>query len=101
MRYDKVTVIKKVDSGTIDALGNITYDTIEIPILARLTEWTAEDVDVYGRELTTGGRKMLVKPFYGIISMQDQIRMGEDVYSVVEAKDLGRWILLIVKGYRL
>ncbi len=100
MKHEKVILIRNLESGESDRLGNIIYDQIEIPIFARLTEWTAKDIEVYGRAITSSSRKMLIKPFYGVITMQDKIRMRDTDYSIEEATDLGRWIMLIVKGYR-
>lgn len=99
MRYYKADLIREVEID-IDELGNPIYEYEYVPIGGvRLTEWTSRDINVYGRELTTGSRKVLVKPT--AIEGFNYIRVQGKTYKILERKDLGRWLLLIVRGYRL
>ena len=102
----KITLklVTKVDTGERDRLGNIIYKKeYSAPLTGRITEWTADDVDLYGREVTSGSRKVLVYGFNREIAKRaDSVMLGGGKeYSIESIKDLRRWILLVVKGMRV
>jgi len=102
MRYFNATLIKKVSTGELDELNNEIFEEQEILIRGcRATEWTAADVDVYGRDITSGSRKILVKPLNGPFKDVVKISIDNNEYEIISKKDLGRWVLFIVKGFRL
>lgn len=97
-------LVTKVDTGEKDKLGNIIYKKeYSKPYVGRTTEWTADDVELYGREVTSGSRKVLT---YDVdreaAKMADSIMLeGGKEYSIESVKDMRRWILFIVKGMRV
>lgn len=102
MRYFSAKLLKKVDTGEVDALNNSIYSLEETKVNnCRTTEWTAEDVNIYGRDVTANARKVIVKPYGGAIDDVSQIDIQGKVYDVEKVVDLGRWIYFIVKGFKL
>ncbi len=102
MKYFNAILIEKVSTGEEDELGNEIFEEKEISVKGcRATEWTADDVNVYGRDITTGSRKVLVKPLNEPLKDIVKISINNNKYDILSKKDLGRWILFIVKGFRL
>ena len=97
-------LVTKVDTGERDKLGNIIYKKeYSKPYVGRTNKKTADDVELYGREVTSGSRKVLT---YGVdreaAKMADSIMLeGGKEYSIKSVKDMRRWILFIVKGMRV
>ena len=101
MRYLRADLIKEIDDGLTDELGNPIYSSLSIPVECRTTEWTSEDVNVYGRDMTVGNRKVIFKPIRESLDGVTAIEVGGNQYQITSIKDLGRWIMLIVKGFRI
>ena len=101
MRYYEAELLKNELVGQ-DELGNDIYDLVPITVSnVRLTEWTSEDIEVYGRQMTEGNRKVLVRPFGESLEDIEHIRIDGQTYEIKSIKDVHRWILLIVGGYRI
>lgn len=103
MIYRKLNLIFKEDTGERDRLGNIVYSKrYSREYKGRFTEWNADDVALYGRSVTEGNRKVLV---YGLsekdVKEVDSVLVDGKEYDIISKKDLMRWHLLIIKGYRL
>lgn len=102
MMYFSADLIRHMDTGEVDELGNkVVGDVVETISNCRATQWTSEDVSVYGREVTTSSRKVLIRPTVGSIKHIEKIRIDTKTYDVIDRQNLGRWILLIVRGYRI
>ena len=101
MRYFSVYIIREKDSGERDALNNPIYIIDKTRVSGcRVTEWTAEDVSLYGREVTTNARKIIAKPYGGSVDDVVSIEIKGKEYEVEKVVDLNRWILFIVRGYK-
>lgn len=102
MRLFSATLMKKVDNGKTDELGNKLYDYDELEAHScKSLAWTSEDVNVLGREMVANNRKVLIRPLTEDIGLIEKIRIDNKVYDIESKQDLGRWIMLVVKGYRI
>lgn len=102
MRYFNADLIKEVPTGDVDELGNEIFEYERIHIQdCRVTEWTSDDINIHGRSVTSGSRKILAKPIS--VPLGDMVKMSIEgnEYEILSKKDLGRWILFIVKGFRV
>ena len=86
-----------------DILGNpITDGKVLDTILGRFTPWTANEIKLLGREMTTANRKVLTRATRNLLEKADRIQDDGSCYTIEQILDLGiRWRLLYVKGYRL
>lgn len=102
MKYFNAKIIRRIKTDKEDELGNPIYEHPESDIKnCRTTEWTSEDVNIYGRDLTSGSRKVITRPFRGSIDDVVKIKIGKSEYNIERIVDLGRWILFIVRGFRI
>lgn len=101
MMYIKANLIKEIDDGATDELGNPIYSSVLIPIECRATEWTSDDVNIYGRDMTASNRKVIFKPIRESLDGVTAIEVDGNRYQINSVKNLGRWIMLIVKGFRI
>lgn len=101
MRYIRGRLIEEIDTGREDELGNKIYELEYIDVVCRTTEWTSDDVALYGRTVTEGNRKVIFKPLG--ISMLNivGIELEGQSYNIHSIVNLNRWIMLIVKGRRI
>ncbi len=103
MRFQKITFIAGEETGR-DALGNaVTEDKPYLDTTGRLTEWSAEDVEVLGREFTIAHRKMMTRASLAGILEAGKVTIGGNTYTVegFRGTDADRWRIVYVKGYRL
>lgn len=101
MRFQDFDLVGKIVVGE-DELGNqSTIDDILGSFSGRFTQWTADDVDVYGRELTSSNRKLLTQAPLALCKQAATVRIDNKDYTVTKVTDYGRWRCLYVKGYRL
>lgn len=104
MRFVDYMLISERDTGKTDALGNVIAEKVESgPYQGRFTEWTADDVAVNGRDLTSGSRKMVTRGIsHEYIQNAIAVKIDGSEYEIGSVKDLGsRWQLLTIKGFRL
>ena len=103
MIYQELNLIFKEDTGERDRLGNIVYSKrYSREYKGRFTEWNADDVDLYGRSMTEGNRKVLVRGLSEKDAKEvDSVLVDGKEYDIISKKDLMRWHLLIIKGFRL
>lgn len=98
MMYLRLYPVTKVLSGE-DKLGNKVYvDEISKEYYpCRLTNWTSDDVEVFGRDITKNSRKMFCNGF-GIefAKKLEKVKIEDEIYTIKEVKDIGRWIFFIV-----
>ena len=103
MRYTTFNLVTNVSTGQKDTLGNdITAKVESINHKGRFTEWHADDEIIYGRDLTSSTRKLISNT----ITKQEakkasQVKLEGKYYDIKSVKDLGRWRLLLINGYRL
>ena len=101
MKYFTAQLIKKVKTELEDELGNPIFEETLIPVDdCRATEWTADDVTLYGRDITSSNRKVLIRPHINVDGAY-KIKIDGKDYNITNIKDYNRWILLIVKGFRI
>lgn len=102
MKWEQFTLKMEVDTGETDELGNPIMDYPDGPtITGRATSWTAEEIQVEDREITTGTRKIVTTALLSTIKNAAKVsRNGED-YDVIQVRTNGRFRQLIVKGYRV
>ena len=102
MRFQGFDLIGKADTGVTDDLGNVEYpDELLGTFAGRFTQWTADDVSVLGRELTTSNRKLLTKAPRILCTQATGVRIDGKDYDITNVADFGRWRCLYVKGYRI
>ncbi|HHS2684193.1 TPA: hypothetical protein ACTEIZ_001951 [Streptococcus agalactiae] len=103
MRYTTFNLVTDIKTGKKDALGNdIITKTESISHKGRFTEWHADDEIVYGRDLTSSTRKMISNTItLGQAKKASQVKLDGKYYDIKSVKDLGRWRLLLINGYRL
>ena len=102
MMYVTTEFIRELNTGaTVDELGNpVSNEASEVVVNhCRLAEWTSDDIAVYGREVTANNQKMLVKPFSNMLSGLKAVKFAGQRFEIVASRELGRWTLLILKGY--
>lgn len=102
MRFQDFELIGKADVGTTDDLGNVDYpDVVLGAFTGRFTQWTADDVNVHGRDLTSSNRKLVTKAPRILCKQATAVRIDGKDYTVTNVIDYGRWRCLYVKGYRI
>lgn len=103
MRYRPFYLIFDNDSGEIDVLGNPIRKQVKSgEYLGRFTEWSADDVAVYGREMTSATRKLISNGVTAETAKNaSEVELDGQSYEIENVKDLGRWTLMFVKRWRL
>lgn len=99
MIWEEVILRKKIVLSK-DRLGN---DKIELEnpgrkIIGRLTQWTSEDIQVYGRDLTESSRKLITPSKY--ITKDMVVEIQNELYEIKDIKKLERFTFLIIKRWR-
>ncbi len=103
MRFVPFYLIYKVETEDTDELDNVIFQEKKSEQLkGRFTEWSAEDVSLYGREMTRATRKLVVNGISAKLAKKaSHVEVDGYKYQVESVKDLYRWTLLIIRGYRL
>lgn len=102
MRYFSITLLQSVQTDT-DVLGNPiqSLQPISTDDRGRWTEWTAEEMQLVGREVTQAQRKILTDAPLEACKNAAAVRAGKEDYQIRTVKDLhGRWRLLYVERWR-
>lgn len=101
MRWEYITIIKEVETGE-DVLGNaITTDEMLGTYKGRVTEWTADEVEVLGRTFTDNHRKLITTAPKDTIKAAKKIQIDGDIHNIQGFKDLNRWRLVYLEGWRV
>lgn len=102
MRYFKFKLIYKEPTGEKDKLGNEIRRSVESqPFRARFGEWTKEEIELFGREVTDNSFKILSYQLsQEQASRAEYVVCGSERLKVEEVKYIGRWVLLVVRGKR-
>ena len=86
MHYFPIHLLKAIQTGT-DILGN-PITTLQEPCAAcngytgRFTEWTAEDAELVGRDVTQTQRKLLTDAPLARCKEADVVRAGSEDYRI-------------------
>lgn len=97
MKYYPAKLIGN-DPSESDALGNpITALKTVGTTLVRATEWTADDVSLLGREITSSERKVLTRAPTDQINESVYLELSGIRYKITSVKDLGRWRSVYLK----
>lgn len=102
MRYFPITLLQSVSTG-VDVLGNPiqSLQSLSTDDRGRWTEWTAEEMQLLGRDVTQAQRKLLTDATLETCKAAAAVRAGKEDYQIQTVKDLhGRWRLLYVKRWR-
>lgn len=101
MIWKSATLINLVETGETDTLGNAIKEEIEVKtIKVRFTPWTKEEIGLEGREVTLNQRKMLCRLTKRQFPACKKIRL-DSLYEIKKVIDLGRFVLLYVKEYKV
>lgn len=101
MRWEDVKIYK-VSKDKKDRLGNTlpyTLDKEARRIKARLTQWTSEDIELYGRDLTSNTRKMLTPA--RCITQDMVVDIAGTKYQIERIEYLQRFTFLIIKEWSI
>lgn len=99
MRWDKIK-IKSYELVDVDELGNNKKRLKSTRLgLARVTEWTNEDVELYGREFTQSNRKIITKDKF--ILGDEKIEFDSNVYDIVMMKKYDRYTVIFLSKVRV
>lgn len=101
MIYEEFYLVNQVKVGE-DRLGNPILEAQEAgPYLGRLTEWTADDTVVYGRDLTTSARKLMTFDLKKEeMTEATSVKVDGKTYDIEKVMDMRRWLLVLLRGYR-
>ncbi len=100
MKWQDVVLKKKVILG-VDRLGNekISFEKTGRLTKGRLTHWTSEDINIYGRELTKTTRKLITPIKY--ITNDMVIEINHEIYEIKDIQYLDRFTFLIIRRWRM
>lgn len=99
MKMEQATLIQYSPTGT-DILGNKTTERTEYKdIKVRVTQWTAEDVAILGREVTANMRKLLTQAKLDDMEACSHINIDSIDYYIDKVLELGRWRLAYISSY--
>lgn len=102
MKWEKVVFRGKRTVGK-DALNNEVEEMYDVgKYYGRFAEWTADEVNVLGREFTATNTKVLIKSATNVVKdMQISAAMiGEVEYMITQSMSFGaRYVLIYIKGY--
>lgn len=101
MIWQKVSLYGKEKVGE-DKLDNaVTEDVLLKSAIGRLTEWTADDVNLLGREATTNNRKLITKATRDIIAKARRVVVDGETYEIVAVLDSNpRWRVLSIRKWK-
>ncbi len=102
MRYFRVQMLRKVNNGQ-DVLGNPTgtLEASDEHYRGGFTVWTAEDVQILGRDVTKTQQKMITDAPLSVCLAAAGVRTERGDFRILSVSDLnGRWRLLVVEQWR-
>lgn len=101
MKYYPAKLIGN-DPSESDALGNpIMLSKVVGTTLVRATEWTADDVSLLGRGITSSERKVLTRAPIDQINKSVYLELSGIRYKITSVKDLGRWRSVYLKAKKI
>lgn len=99
MMYLRLYPVIKKQNG-VDELRNKVYEDeiSETFYPCRITNWTRDDIEIFGRDVTKNSRKMLCNGFdINFAKKLEKVKIEDEIYKVTEVKDIGRWIFFIIE----
>lgn len=88
--------------GNADELGNPTLTPGKIcDAKGRITQWSAEEISIEGRDFTNSHRKVITSATRANCISAKTVKVDGKEYDIISTEDLGRWRLLIVRGWRI
>lgn len=99
MMYLRLYPVMKKQNG-VDELRNKLYeDEISEKFYpCRITNWTRDDIEIFGRDVTKNSRKMFCNGFdISFAKSLEKVKIEDEGYKVIEVKDIGRWIFFIIE----
>ena len=93
MKWEKCELIAKVNSDSIDELGNPirTEKVLKTPF-ARAVSISDRDLEIYGRTVTDKMVKLLLRCTADDISVCDFLKFKGAMLSVIETQPAGRFL---------
>lgn len=90
------------ESNSKDILGNpISTVAVLKTTCGFFSPWTAEEVALLGRDITSSQRQLLVLSTTETVKKAVSVRINNTVYDIDSVEDLGRFRKLIVSGSRV
>lgn len=99
MMYLRLYPVTKKQNG-VDELRNKVYEDeiSETFYPCRITSWTRDDIEILGRDVTKNSRKMFCNGFdINFAKKLEKVKIENEIYKVIEVKDIGRWIFFIIE----
>lgn len=99
MMYLRLYPVIKKQNG-VDELRNKVYEDeiSETFYPCRITNWTRDDIEIFGRDVTKNSRKMFCNGFdISFAKKLEKVKIEDEIYKVIEVKDIGRWIFFIIE----
>lgn len=96
-------LITQVNTGRVDRLKNIIYaKEYTENYTGQLSNWTVEDIELLGREVTDNKTKLITRTVPVTIGRQAiSILIGGKEYPVTLAKYNKRWSVFYIKNYEI
>lgn len=100
MRFKDIELYGLSNTGT-DELGNeINEPKLILKTKGRFTQWTKDDVELEGREVTTSQRRILTMASLSDCSKTKTVKIDGINYEAVKVVEYGRWRCIYVKVYK-
>ena len=101
MIWQKVSLYGE-ENAAKDKLDNvIAGDILLSSTTGRITEWTADDIQLIGREITGSTRKLLTGANITSVKQAKSVVIGDERYSVERIIDASpRWRVLAIRKWR-
>ena len=100
MRFKDIELYK-LSKTSEDELGNeINEPKLIIKTKGRFTQWTKDDVELEGREVTTSQRRILTMANLSDCSNAKIVKIDGIDYEVIKVVEYGRWRCIYVKVYK-
>lgn len=99
MMYLRLYPVIKKQNG-VDELRNKVYEDeiSETFYPCRITNWTRDDIEIFGRDVTKNSRKMFCNGFdISFAKKLEKVKIEDEIYKVIEVKDIGRWVFFIIE----
>lgn len=99
MMYLRLYPIFKIQNGQDELKNKLYEDEIsETFYPCRITNWTRDDIEILGRDVTKNSRKMFCNGFdINFAKKLEKVKIEDEIYKVIEVKDIGRWIFFIIE----
>lgn len=100
MRFKDIELYK-LSKTSEDELGNeINVPELIIKTKGRFTQWTKDDIELEGREVTTSQRRILTQASLLDCNLAKLVKVDDITYEAIKVIEYGRWRCIYVKVYK-